>query len=619
MRTATFICFLLSVTTFAQGPKERELKTTINEVTVFLDGAQIFETGSVSIPIGKNKIRIKNLSPYIDEKSVQVKATGDFTILSVNHRHNYISALKKDQSLDSLRQAKETLQAKIAEELSRLDVLKEKLNLMNENRNLGGINNGATLTQLKQAMDFYDAEITKIKQEEIRINNQIKIYGEREQSIDQQLKEENDRKVLPTGEIEILVSAAQTVTGKFSVSYLVANAGWFPKYDVRVQDINSPLQLTYKAEVFQNTGVDWKNVKLRFSNGTPNQSGLIPELRQWNLSYARNTIYDKSTYALASRVQGTVKGRVFDDAGNPVPGVNVIVKGTTLGTVTDANGNYSLTLPRDGSVLVFSFIGYATQEREANSAYMDVNLNMDVAQLNEVVVTGYASAQRLSIRGVRSVVPEAKQIVTTFVENQTTVEIEVAEPYSIKSDGEKLLVDLKLYDIPASYEYYAVPKLDKDAFLVAQIVDWDQYSLLEGEANLYFEDAFIGRSILNAKSLTDTLKISLGRDKSIVIDRAKIDEFSKTKTIGTNKTDTRGFKITVRNRKSQPIRLNLYDQLPVSVVSDITITPETLSGAQLEPTTGKVSWTFTVEPQKQKEVILKYEVKYPRRENVVLE
>ena len=206
-----------------------------------------------------------------------------------------------------------------------------------------------------------------------------------------------------------------------------------------------------------------------------------------------------------------------------------------------------------------------------------------------------------------------------MVENQTTVEIEVVNPYSIKSNGEKLQVDLRRYQIDALYEYYAIPKLDKDAFLIARIINWDQYNLLEGEANLYFENAYVGRSILDAKSLQDTLAISLGRDKSIVIGREKNEQFSRKKTIGSNAVETRSFKIIARNKKPQPIKLTVFDQIPVSVVSDIIVNPIELTKGQLDIKSGKVQWELNIDGQQQKDINIRYEVKYPKREKIILE
>ena len=215
--------------------------------------------------------------------------------------------------------------------------------------------------------------------------------------------------------------------------------------------------------------------------------------------------------------------------------------------------------------------------------------------------------------------PDTPVMETRVTENQTTVEIEVEKPYTIVSAGEKLFVDLKKHEIDAQYEYYAIPKLDKDVFLVARVINWDRYNLLEGEANLYFEDAFVGRTILDTYDTKDTLDISLGRDKSIVISREKQDTFSKKRVLNANQTDTRGFKITIRNRKSQPVKLNVLDQVPVSVNNNITVTLLELTKGNLDAKTGKITWSFELEPQKQRELFFQYEVRYPKNEKVTLE
>jgi hypothetical protein len=103
-----------------------------------------------------------------------------------------------------------------------------------------------------------------------------------------------------------------------------------------------------------------------------------------------------------------VSGRVTDaNDGVPLPGVNVVVKGTTNGTVTDTEGKYSLTVPGGSSVLIFSFIGLVTQEIDVNGRQViDVPMRADVTQLNEVVVTA------LGIERKRNELPYAAQQVT---------------------------------------------------------------------------------------------------------------------------------------------------------------------------------------------------------------
>src|SRR5690349_4403399 len=92
--------------------------------------------------------------------------------------------------------------------------------------------------------------------------------------------------------------------------------------------------------------------------------------------------------SLSAFAQRTVSGRVTDTGGNGMPGVNVIVKGTSVGTTTDASGRYNISMDNDATTLVFSFIGYTTQEVEvANRTSVDVSMAEDTRQLSEVVVT----------------------------------------------------------------------------------------------------------------------------------------------------------------------------------------------------------------------------------------
>lgn len=620
MRRIFLLLILLSFQTFGQDFKETILSTTIQEATVFLQGAQITRTGKVNIGTGRSIVKVKALSPYLNEKSIQVKANGDFTVLSVNHKFDYLGNGQKDAKLDSLKLMEQELSSQISHYNARIEVLKEKQSLLNANKDLSGANTSVTLTQLKQAIEFYDKELSEMKEEELKVRAEIKDLEERRTKLAKQIQTMNQETDLPQSEIEIRVEAKNKTIGDFTLTYMVDNAGWFPKYDIRTKDIESPIELRYKAEVYQNTGEDWHNIKLKFSNGDPNKSSVAPQLKPWYLNFARNTIFNRASYETLSRRHGNISGRIVDENGEPLPGTNVMVKGTSIGTITDLGGNYSLTLPNGATDLIVSFIGYETQYIPITGEQINVRMNPDLMQLEEVVVTGYGIQGRASGLSVRSAPqPKAETITTTTIENQTTVEFEVEIPYTIKSNGEKLTVDLSTYDIETAYQYYAAPKIEKEAFLIAEITNWDQYNLLEGEANLYFEDAYVGRTILEAKSLKDTLAISLGRDKNIVLSREKIKDYTKKRSIGSSQIENIGLKITVRNKKSQPIAITIFDQVPVAVISDIVVTLKEISGGKLEESTGVVTWEIQLKPQEQKELMLQYEVKYPKKESVVLE
>ncbi|MFD2034538.1 DUF4139 domain-containing protein [Belliella marina] len=610
--------FALVANIFAT-PSEKVIKSEIKEVTVFQNGAQINEKSSLNIGAGETVLMIKGKSPYIDGKSIQVKGFGDFTILSVNVQSNYLEE-KVSNSLDSLQSILDEERTTLEKLDAQAEVLKEKMTLLNTNKNLGGQNNGLSMVQLKQALDFYEKEITGIKDAEIKNRQKSNQTKEKIQRLERQLNESSNKPIVPVNDILIKVSADRTVTGELAISYLVGNAGWFPKYDVRAKDISKPLDLRYKAEVWQNTGNDWNNVKLKFSNATPQKSGVIPDLKKWDLTYARLTTFDQNSFVNI----GSVSGTITDSNGDPLPGVTISVKGSGIGTASDLNGRYSITLPSTAKRLVYSFIGFRSKDLVISGDLMNVVLEEDIQMLNETVIVGFAksNAPLTRVRGESSLDVEKYESniqATTTIENQTTVEIAVDKPYTITSNGDKLLVDLKKYEVDAVYEYFAIPKKEKDAFLVAKLVDWEKYNLLQGEANLYFEDTYIGRSILEAESLNDTLSISLGRDRSIVIEREKIDQNSKKRLIGSNYTESRAYKITVKNNKSSNVNLKIVDQYPISIVSDITVSLLKSSNGNVNKETGIIEWELTLNPGEQKVLELEYEVKYPRKEKVILD
>jgi prefoldin subunit 5 len=621
MKHIIILTLILVLPICGRAQNEKMFNTELEEVTVYLEGALITRIGEINISSGKSTIIAKDLSPQIDEQSIQVKGYGDFKILSVNKRIDYSEELRKPEKVKLLNEQIEKIEAQVKSKNSRLDILAEKRSLLNENKKLGGQNSGVSLIQLQQAIQFYDKELSFISEEEIKLENEINELEQRIEKLNKDLANRLNEKYLPSGQVIIKVDAQAATNAKFEINYLITNAGWYPKYDVRVEDITQKMSLTYKAQVYQNSGINWKDVNLRLSNGNPNKSGVVPELETWYLNYVRNTIY-RPNYGRNrdNKLNGVV---VDSETGKALPGVNVLIIGSTIGTITDLQGRFELTIPQNASHLRFSFIGMKPKVAPINDTYLRVEMEPDVQQLSEVVVTGYAKkALQGKVAGVsisKNEDREANSISTSVRTNQTTVDFEVEEPYSLSSGGEAINVELKTYNIDAQYSYYAVPKIDDDAFLVAEVTKWDQFSLLEGEANLYFEDRYVGRSILNPESFEDTLNISLGRDKSIVIRREKIQDFTKRQVIGGNKVESRAYKISVSNQKQVEIKLNVYDQIPVAAINAIDVEATQLSKGNLNEATGEVHWELKFPPQSQQELKIGYEVKYSKHENVRLE
>lgn len=621
------LVLIFSNIVFSQEIKVVEIKTDVNEVTVFIDGAQVARKKSVDLTQGKSTLKFVNLSPFIDPKSVQVKVEGELTVLSVNHQQNYLDKMEKSKELQDLEKSLEAIDYKIKQENTFLSIIKEELAFLQENRTIGGKNEQISIINLQQVSDFYSNKLTALKLKEIERNNTIEGLNKQKDNIQNQIKTLSSKKEFPTGEILVKVDAKKTGNYSFEFSYVVGNAGWFPTYDIRAKNINEPVQLIYKANVKQDTKEEWNNVRLKFSSADPNVSGVAPELKTYFLNY--NTL--PPTYKLTAN---GVSGKVTDNKGEPLPGVNVNVQGTTIGTVTNMEGNYSITIPNNASQLNYSFIGFNPQILPITGNIMNVVLEESTLALDEVVVVGYGIQKKhrpaeaiqgkasgvavdqsdLKIRGTSSLA-----IPTSQVENQTTVNFEIKTPYTIKSDNKNYTVDIEFYDLPAIYQYYCVPKIDKDAFLIAKIIDWEKYSLLEGEANVFFEDTYVGKTLLDVRFASDTLEISLGRDKKVSVNREKIKDFSTKQFIGNKKEETRTWKTTVKNNKNQEINMIVLDQVPVSTAEDIEVNALNISGAKHDMQTGEIKWEYSLKPQDKKELELKYSVKYPKFRNLVIE
>lgn len=619
------ICMLIFSNLFSQEIKEKEIISKVNEVTVFLDGAQIVRKKTIDLPEGKTILKFTKLSPYVDAKSIQVKATGPLTVLSVNHQQNYLHKAKKPDEQLRLEKLQEELQDKIKIEQTYLDIITEELAFLEENRNIGGKNEQVSATNLQQTSEFFSNKLTSLKMKEIERYKNLRTLKNQSEAVGIQIQTLSNKKEYPTGEIVVKVDAKTATSFSLELTYLVANAGWFPSYDIRAKNINEPVQLIYKANVKQDTKSDWDNVKLKFSSATPNVSGVAPELQTYVLNYNRRPPVYKSAL-------NSVSGTVYNEQGYPLAGANVTLEGSTIGTSTDLDGNYSLTLPKGSNRLQYSYIGCEPMTLPVSQSVMNVSLQENSVHLSETVAVGYAEMSKidklLSYRtsGVASTTSSTLiRGTSTFaipfeqIENQTTIDFEINTPYSIKSDNKNYSVDMALYDLPAFYQYYSVPKIDKDAFLIANVIDWEKYNLMEGEANVFFEDTYVGKTLLDVRFATDTLQISLGRDKKVWVSREKIKEYSTKQFIGSKKEETRAWKTVVKNNKNQSINMIVLDQVPISTCEEIEINVENHSNAKRNTNIGEVKWEFELEPQKQKEFELKYSVKYPKHKSLIIE
>jgi uncharacterized protein (TIGR02231 family) len=215
---------------------------------------------------------------------------------------------------------------------------------------------------------------------------------------------------------------------------------------------------------------------------------------------------------------------------------------------------------------------------------------------------------------------EVSSNISTITSYQPTTTIfEIEDPYSVPDDGKNYTADINDFEMDAVYEYYSVPKLDASAYLTAKIIDWQDLNLLPGPSNLFVEGTYLGNSFLDVLNAGDTLKLSLGKDKGVVVKRTMLKEFSQKKFLGSNKTDSREYEIVVRNNRQQAVNITIEDQFPISTNKDIEIEKTSYEGGKMDNDTKKVSWRLNVDSKKESKLQLAYSVKYPKDKILQLE
>ncbi|GAB5566014.1 MAG: hypothetical protein Wins2KO_30770 [Winogradskyella sp.] len=400
--TIISILFLVS---FITSTKAQE-KTKITNVTVYLDGAEINRIAEVTVPKGNTELIFNKLSPFIEESSIQVSGLNNTSILSINYGINYLTKQKQNDSITELQNELKVIQNEIQHEYNLIEGYNEELSLIKHNKSLSTETEAVTLEELKKFASYYRTRVTEIKTDINTSNIKITELNKTKTAINKQLNELNVDEKVQTGEIKIKLNSDELTKINLKLTYNVKDAGWFPIYDLKATKINEPIQLEYKAHIYQNTGCDWEDVNLVLSTNDPNTNNEKPILNPKYLNFIN--AYSNYTSQRATKSYNykynplvkTVSGVVTSSSdGLPLPGVNIIEKGTSNGTSTDFDGRYSLKTTT-GNTLQFSYLGFEIEELPIHSSIMNVGLNEDTNALEEVAIVGYGSKNvTQSLRG----------------------------------------------------------------------------------------------------------------------------------------------------------------------------------------------------------------------------
>ena len=383
-------------------------------------------------------------------------------------------------------------------------------------------------------------------------------------------------------------------------------------YQVKFVELNASIQSIKKSIASEDKLI--AQLENRVKSYVGNGSSLVAQLAtDKNISgdvyisymtYEANwqAYYDLKAKSISSPVDISYKAKITQYTGVDWKNVKL-----TLSTGNPSqNGNAPILTP--------SYAQYFVPNNYLSSGIVGRAAGMQLKTQNKIQSVGNFSND--SVLEEASISNELARPTTTLLQNQLSATFNIEVPYDIASNGEAHSVTLKEFSQPTNFKYYAVPKLDKDAYLLAEISDFEKLNLLPGEANIIFENMFVGNSYINPSITSDTLNLTMGRDKSIVLKRDRIMDNKSVQNTGSTKKQTFIYEITVKNNKSSNIKMVLKDQFPISADKSIEIELIDNGGATVNKETGVLTWIIDVKPTETKKYRFTYTIKHPKDKSI---
>jgi hypothetical protein len=636
--------------------KEVGLLSDIKKVTVFFQGAQLEHYKSADLKAGKQEVVFQKLTDFIDPNSVQVKAKGNLTILSVRTRKNYEDLKMTDSEIEELNAKKKKLELKDQVLRDEYEILALDKNLLMHNRDLKGSDNGLKVSELKEAYTFMHTKLAEIGTRQTAIYNELDELTKEMNRIEQEIVSQRSKPVVNYSEIVVEIDVEEGTKAEFFFSYISPRAAWKPYYDMRSDGIGKPVRLEAKALVSQTTGIAWNNVDLVLSTNDPYENSKEPTLNPWYLNYYN---YPQQQQVYQRQIPQTdysgekLRGEVIDaSTGEPLPFAKITFPSNpNVGAVTDFDGKFEIMVPKNERYVTASYVGYNSTQLSITAPYLKFFIQPQELTLEEVVVSseygkyapdsydaisvqsiGKKDIQRIPSVGNRDFKKSksrsqeymqatstangsaasnwSSNAATTVTKKDLRVEYAIQSKFSIPTDGIDHRVHISNYDLPASYEYHAAPKMDPSVYLAAQVSGWEKLNLLNGESNLYFDGTYIGKTFIDVNSTKDTLSFSLGKDNKIQIERKRIQEKSTNRTIGSRQKFEVTWEIKVKNNGGASIPIIIKDQFPISTDSDIKVKKGDYLEGKLDEKTGILTWSFLLAPSQNKSLLFDYSVDY---------
>jgi uncharacterized protein (TIGR02231 family) len=188
-----------------------------------------------------------------------------------------------------------------------------------------------------------------------------------------------------------------------------------------------------------------------------------------------------------------------------------------------------------------------------------------------------------------------------------------AKRYNFKSGLIPSFVDITSYDLSPEYLYRCAPKKEEQVYTVARVKDWEKLNLIDGEASIYNNGVFLGKSYIRPSDLDECLELPLGVVDNIFVKHKLVSELSGKKFLSGRTEASFNYEIKIKNSSADKVLVEVIDQVPVSESSNVkTDVSEMTEGGEKDPPTGKIVWKVELNSTGEKILALKYSVSYPR-------
>lgn len=584
-------CLILIASNIKAKPIEN--KSTLQQATVFFEGAELIHKANASLLKGSNEVWISNLSPSIDINSLKIKTTKGVIVASYEYSQDYVNKKQVGSLEKTLKDSITFYKNKINEYAISKQTNNDLLDLLKANKSIGGSQTGLSVSELTKMVEYYKVQSNTLNKEQNELTEKTAEAKKALERLEQQLWQESTKNVKSEGVLKLNLTSPLATNTEFTITYFTANANWVPYYDVNVPNMDEKVQIASKAKVAQTTGLDWTNVKLALSTATPSKNKVAPLFNAWFLDFYQAPDYSRRANKNLARQNAYAPS-----------GVMLEESVSNAYAIRGAGSSTKDTTP------LYIINGEAATAEEV------AQLDSDLILSTEVIKD--ASAQALyGSRANDGVIVIKTKTLDDFVsreEGELNAVFNIDLPYTILGNGKIQNIDLQTTAVAAQFKHYAVPKLDTDVFILAEISDWQKLGLLSGKANITFDGTYVGETLINTASVSSTLTLTLGSDKRVTVKREKLQDYSSRKFLGKDTQQDFTYKITAKNNQNKAIKLVLKDQYPLTNQKDIQVEllKETSPATYTNEEIGVLNWVLDLEPGASKELKIAYRVKYPK-------